>query len=119
MADMNTESFAKKLEEEKVLLEKELTALGRRNVGVPNDYEFIVRDEQPEADPLDEARRASDQEGNEDVFKHVEERYDSVLEALKRIEAGTYGTCAVCGAAIRPERLAANPAATACVNHQT
>jgi len=36
-------------------------------------------------------------------------------EALNRIDDGTYGTCAACGGEIPPERLAAVPYATLCV----
>jgi len=36
-------------------------------------------------------------------------------DALWRIEDGTYGTCAVCGAVIPEERLSAVPYATLCV----
>ena len=35
--------------------------------------------------------------------------------ALARIDEGTYGTCAVCGAEIPEERLAAVPYATLCI----
>jgi DnaK suppressor protein len=35
--------------------------------------------------------------------------------ALTRIDAGSYGRCEVCGAAIAPERLHARPAARHCV----
>jgi DnaK suppressor protein len=36
-------------------------------------------------------------------------------EALERIEAGTYGVCAVCGEPIPDERLEAVPYATLCI----
>jgi DnaK suppressor protein len=35
--------------------------------------------------------------------------------ALARLAAGGYGTCARCGTAIAPQRLAARPAATTCL----
>jgi RNA polymerase-binding transcription factor DksA len=35
--------------------------------------------------------------------------------ALTRLDAGTYGTCARCGAPIAPERIAARPATGTCV----
>jgi DnaK suppressor protein len=35
--------------------------------------------------------------------------------ALSRVADGAYGTCATCGRAIPPERLAVRPAATECV----
>jgi len=36
--------------------------------------------------------------------------------ALQRIEAGTYGTCGVCGKEIAPERLEAYPWASLCID---
>jgi DnaK suppressor protein len=36
--------------------------------------------------------------------------------ALRRIDEGTYGTCAVCGNAIAPERLEAYPWASLCID---
>ena len=50
----------------------------------------------------------------------LEENADHVIaeidDALGRIESGTYGTCAVCGAVIPEERLAAIPYATLCLD---
>jgi DnaK suppressor protein len=37
--------------------------------------------------------------------------------ALQRIDAGTYGRCSVDGRAIEPERLAAVPETTLCLEH--
>ncbi|MBL7256944.1 TraR/DksA family transcriptional regulator [Paractinoplanes lichenicola] len=39
----------------------------------------------------------------------------AVNEALARLDAGTYGMCEVCGAAIPAERLEIRPFATNCV----
>ena len=48
----------------------------------------------------------------------IEDDYDSleaeVLEALARIDAGTYGVCARCGKDINPVRLSVLPTATLC-----
>lgn len=116
---MDTAPFAKLLEDEKIALERELSALGRKKAGVPHDYEFVAREEEPEADALDEAQQASTQEEDQNIFTNLEERYDEVLGALARIQEGTYGVCAVCGKQLAVERLRANPAATVCVTHQT
>ncbi|MEY4209809.1 MAG: hypothetical protein RLZ92_187 [Pseudomonadota bacterium] len=40
---------------------------------------------------------------------------EKIKQAISRIDAGTYGTCASCGEAIKPERLAAIPYANLCV----
>lgn len=42
-------------------------------------------------------------------------RLESVDDALRRIDDGTYGICAVCGNPIAPGRLEARPTATTCV----
>ncbi len=41
-----------------------------------------------------------------------------VLDALRRIELGTYGTCVDCGAGVPEGRLEAKPAAARCVSCQ-
>lgn len=42
-------------------------------------------------------------------------RLDQVDQALRRVAAGSYGTCEQCGRPIDPDRLAAQPAATRCI----
>jgi RNA polymerase-binding transcription factor DksA len=41
---------------------------------------------------------------------------NQIRAALRRMESGTYGTCASCGADIAPARLAALSTATLCIN---
>jgi len=43
------------------------------------------------------------------------EMHATVLAALGRIDAGTYGTCVRCGQPVGDERLAAMPAARLCI----
>jgi DnaK suppressor protein len=43
------------------------------------------------------------------------ESLDDIEHALSRLDAGTYGTCEVCGQAIPFERLEAIPHASTCV----
>ena len=49
------------------------------------------------------------------VAKRLEARLERVERALEKLEAGTYGTCDACGAAIDPRRLHAAPESTVCV----
>jgi RNA polymerase-binding transcription factor DksA len=44
---------------------------------------------------------------------------DAIDHALARIEAGTYGTCEVCGDSINPDRLAFRPESVQCVDCKT
>jgi DnaK suppressor protein len=55
-----------------------------------------------------------------EVDQTLEENADNVIseidEAITRIDAGTYGTCSVCGKVIPEERLDAVPYATLCLD---
>ena len=41
---------------------------------------------------------------------------EKIKQAISRIDAGTYGTCASCGETIKPERLAAIPYTHLCIS---
>ncbi len=113
---MNTENLKKKLEEEKRVLTEELTSLGRKD---PEGGEWAARVENVvmEADSNDLADRFEDYEEKNSVLPTLEKHLSDVNAALKKMEAGTYGTCEVCGAPIEPERLEANPSAPTCMAH--
>jgi len=65
------------------------------------------------------ADHASDvlaREVDETLEDNAEDIVGEIDEALGRIAAGTYGTCARCGARIPEERLEAIPYATLCLD---
>ncbi len=49
------------------------------------------------------------------VGQHLESRLERINRALAQIDAGTYGTCEVCGEPINPRRMRAAPESTVCV----
>lgn len=51
------------------------------------------------------------------VLDAIQADLDAVDAALLTLDAGTYGTCATCGAPIPDEALAADPTRTACAAH--
>ena len=51
--------------------------------------------------------------------KNIEKLLGSVVVALHRIEAKSYGQCAFCDIDINPERLEAYPSAIYCIDCQT
>lgn len=114
---MNTDSLRQKLEMEKQQLEAQLGSVGRRNQSVPNDWEQSPIEEERDSDVIDQADAFTNRQNEAAVLDALEARYDGVLAAITRIEAGTYGLCEECGAPIAPERLEANPSATTCAAH--
>jgi DnaK suppressor protein len=51
----------------------------------------------------------------EALARQAEHHLEEIDAALTRVEAGTYGTCEVCGTPIGEERLEARPAARICI----
>lgn len=68
-----------------------------------------------DADWSEQAVDLADDEALEGVDDALRAEIQQVRFALARIQNGTYGTCATCGQAIKPERLKARPVATRCI----
>lgn len=68
--------------------------------------------------PAEAASELTELDRDEAVRAVVEGQRQEVLEALRRLDAGTYGTCVNCGTALPDERLDARPEAARCVNCQ-
>ena len=64
----------------------------------------------------DHASALVDLELDQSLGENAETVIAEIDEALWRIEGGTYGTCAVCGAVIPEERLDAVPYAILCLD---
>jgi len=114
---MKTEHFKKKLEEEEARVEAEMVSVGRKNPAVPDDWEPIPSEVGAEADLADQADVVMSLGSNAAILADLEARYDTILQALGRIEKGTYGKCEVCAKPIITARLEADPAATTCTDH--
>jgi DnaK suppressor protein len=114
---IDTTTYRARLDEEKANLEHELQSIGRRNPTNPNDWEPVPQETGQESDPNDRADLIEGFEENTAILKDLEIRYNQVLAALARIEAGTYGVCEVSGEAIEEDRLDADPTATTCKKH--
>jgi RNA polymerase-binding transcription factor DksA len=113
----DTAAYQGKLTEEKTKLEGELASIGRRNPSNPADWEAVPQSTGQEADPNDAADQIEGYVENTALLNDLELRYNEVLVALARIEAGSYGVCVVGGEDIEKERLDADPAANTCKIH--
>ncbi len=64
----------------------------------------------------DAATETYERELDEGLEEDARDQLRQVENALARIDAGTYGTCEVCGKEIPVERLEAVPSATLCID---
>jgi RNA polymerase-binding transcription factor DksA len=116
--DIDINYFKDKLEEDLVLIEKELNEVGRKNPDNKNDWEAEPADMNTDsADPNETADNIEEFEGNTAVLKELEARSNDIKDALAKIEGGTYGICEISDEPIEEERLIANPAARTCKKH--
>ncbi len=114
----NMQHFKELLEAEVVLLEKELSGVGRVNPANKNDWEAVEPDMNTDsADDGDVANTMQEYANNNAVLNNLEIRLNEVKSALENIEDGSYGLCEECEAPIEDDRLEANPAAKTCKLH--
>ena len=66
-------------------------------------------------DPADAGANLSESERTEAVLALAKLQRSEVLDALRRIELGTYGTCVDCAGPVPEGRLEAKPEAARCV----
>ena len=69
-----------------------------------------------EADWEEQANQIEDMEAFQGLEAVRLEEANQIRAALRRMDNGTYGTCANCGADIGAARLAAQPTATTCIS---
>lgn len=66
-------------------------------------------------DPADAGANLSESDRSEAMLDFAKMQRAQVLDALRRIDLGTYGTCVDCGAKVPEGRLEAKPEAARCV----
>jgi DnaK suppressor protein len=108
---MDVMAARERLEEIRTELERSITVLnGAGQQQGPGDY--------PQ-DPADAGANLSENERSEAVLAVARKQRSEVLDALHRIDLGTYGTCVDCGAPVPEGRLEAKPEAARCVACQS
>lgn len=102
-----------KLLKEKADLEKNLSRIARPLDKEEGDYETNF--EELGTDKEDNATEVDQYSGDISVEATLEKNLQDVLDALDRMEKGTYGICENCQKEIDLERLRANPSAKTCI----
>lgn len=69
--------------------------------------------------PADLGSEMFERERAVSILQRVEAKLADAHRALRRLDAGTYGTCEACGGVISAARLEARPAARFCLEDQT
>ncbi len=115
---VDTAQYKSRLEEELAALTEELKSFGIHNPDVPEDWQAIPSSvDTSTADPNVVADRVEDWDERRAEMSELETRYNNLTRALKKIDAGTFGTCEIGGEDIEADRLDANPAARTCKAH--
>jgi len=99
---------------EKEELERDLARIARPVDKKEGDYETTFDD--IGSDREDNATEVDQYSDNLPVETTLEHRLQDIMDALKRMENGTYGICDNCKKEIDVERLKANPAARTCIS---
>jgi len=108
---MDTAIARKRLEEIRSEIERSISVLK----GEQEEDERVL--DYPQ-DPADAGANLSESERSEAILALARMQRTQVLDALRRIELGTYGTCVDCGASVPEGRLEARPEAARCVKCQ-
>jgi DnaK suppressor protein len=98
----------KRLEQTRDELDRSITVL-------QGDRPLEERSSEYPQDPADAGSNLSETERVEAVLTVAKQQLAEVLDALHRIDAGSYGTCADCGKPVPEGRLEAKPEAARCV----
>jgi DnaK suppressor protein len=113
MAQVDTERFRSLLLEERQRVENALRHLQDENSGT---IEEETEDETFDNHLGDAASITFDREMNYSLEGNSGHVLAAIDEALRRIDEGSFGTCARCGKPIAQERLEAMPYATKCID---
>ena len=103
------------LESELEIVQTELSAIGVQN-SITGDWSAVPveTDGEAESDYTDQADYVEDFESRSARLGEIEKKYKDIVDALAKMEDGTYGICEKSGDPIELDRLMANPAARTC-----
>ena len=111
------EELRKKLEKEKVAIEKELEKFAKKDEGLPGDWDTRFPHWNGESGSSALERAANEVEEYSTLLPieyNLESRLKDINLALEKIKRGKYGICENCRKKISQDRLRAYPEARTC-----
>jgi RNA polymerase-binding protein DksA len=118
VTEIDTDTYRRRLEDERARLTNAVHFLERENAGSIEDELGEVSAGGTDNHLGDTASATYDRELDEGLEEGAQQTLDDIDAALRRIEEGSYGTCEVCGEPIGAERLSAIPWARLCIDDQ-
>jgi DnaK suppressor protein len=115
---IDTAQYRKRLEEERARLTHAVDFLEKENPGSVSEELGELAEGGTDNHLGDTATAMYDRELDEGLEEGAHQTLIEIDAALRRIEAGTFGSCEVCGKPISPERLVAIPWARLCIDDQ-
>lgn len=114
MTNEDLKKFEALLDKREKELIDQLNRVANPNPAVPGDFEVRVPNLGNEDDEnMDEMTQLNTDFAME---QELEAQLEEVRKTKQKIKDGTYGKCDNCGGEITPERLAAKPDSSLCVN---
>lgn len=101
-----------KLLEEKTRIQNELDRIGKPTT---KEGDYSTNFSEMGEDEDENASEVEEYTDNLALESNLEKQLKEILEALEKMEAGTYGKCENCATDISIERLRAYPAAKTCI----
>ncbi|HUU54941.1 MAG TPA: TraR/DksA C4-type zinc finger protein [Armatimonadota bacterium] len=108
------EKFREQLLAERTRLEEELREIESRAARV-DEFDRATELSAYEDHPADLASETFEREKDLAIGESVEHMLHKVINALEKLDRGTYGRCDACGRPIKKARLRALPFATLCL----
>jgi RNA polymerase-binding protein DksA len=111
------DSLRGRLEADRARLHAEISDL--RDIAIKASTYLEDEPDAFDSSPADNASSMVGRQTDMMLMQNLELEQVAVKAALDRMDAGSYGTCDVCGKPIAEARLEARPAATTCIECQS
>lgn len=115
---MDSDLARQRLAEETQRLEGVRSAFDDEHLADQSETDSIGEISSYDQHQADMGTETFEREKDLSILEQIEAELADVEHAIRRLDAGDYGTCEVCGRPVPDERLEVMPAARLCLEHQ-